>query len=85
MTGELSRWAVLVSHRERAEVRGWVVAAQAFGKKLSSRMEPDAWMSHSAALSLTLMDIFRTSRENMADYIHQNIFKDTKTKCSRKC
>jgi len=82
MSGEQSRWAVLVSHRDMAEVRGWVVAAQAFGKKLSSGLEPEVWMRHSAALSLTLMDIFQTSRENMADYIHQNIFKDTYTKYS---
>jgi alpha-amylase/alpha-mannosidase (GH57 family) len=82
MTGEQSRWAVLVSHRERAEVRGWVVAADAFGKKLTGGVEPEMWMQHPEAQSLTLMNIFQTSRENMAEYIHQNIFKDTYTKYS---
>jgi hypothetical protein len=82
MSGEQSRWAVLVSHRAKAEIRGWVVAADAFGKKLSRGLEPVVWMQHSAAQSLTLMDIFQTSRENMADYIHQNIFKDTFAKYS---
>ena len=82
MTGEQSRWAVLVSHRERAEVRGWVVAAAEFGRKLSGGVEPEIWMEHPAAQSLTLMDIFPTSKEHMADYIHQNIFKDTYTRHS---
>jgi hypothetical protein len=82
MSGEQSRWAVLVAHRAMAEVRGWVVAADAFGKKLSRGLEPAAVMHHGAAQSFTLMDIFRTSRENMADYIHQDIFKDTYTKYS---
>ena len=82
LNGEQSRWAVLVSHREMAEIRGWVVAADAFGKKLSSGLEPAVWMQHSAAQSFTLMDIFQTSRETMAEYIHQNIFKDTYAKYS---
>ncbi|MGA2506533.1 MAG: DUF3536 domain-containing protein [Chitinispirillaceae bacterium] len=82
LNGEQSRWAVLVSHRAMAEVRGWVVAADAFGKKLSSSIEPTVWMQHTAAQSFTLMDIFQTSRETMAEYIHQNIFKDTYSKYS---
>lgn len=82
MTGEQSRWAVLVSHRERAEVRGWVVAAADFGRKISGNVEPEIWMEHPAAQSLTLTDIFQTSKEHMADYIHQNIFKDTYTRYS---
>jgi alpha-amylase/alpha-mannosidase (GH57 family) len=77
MTGELSRWAVLVSHREWAELRGWVIDADAFGKKLSAAVEPEDWMKHPEVLSLTLTDIFQVSRENMVEYIHQNIFKDT--------
>jgi alpha-amylase/alpha-mannosidase (GH57 family) len=77
MTGEQSRWAVLVSHREWAELRGWVVAADDFGKKLNAAVEPEDWMKHPGVLSLTLTDIFQASRENMVEYIHQNIFKDT--------
>ena len=77
MTGEQSRWAVLVSHREWAELRGWVVAADDFGKKLNAAVEPEDWMKHPGMLSLTLTDIFQASRENMVEYIHQNIFKDT--------
>jgi hypothetical protein len=77
ITGEQSRWAVLVSHREWAELRGWIIAADDFGKKLSAAVEPEDWMKHPAVLSITLTDIFQTSSENMVDYIHQNIFKDT--------
>ncbi|MBN1128427.1 MAG: DUF3536 domain-containing protein [Chitinispirillaceae bacterium] len=77
MTGEESSWAVLISHREWAEMRGWVVAAERFGKKLNAGVEPEEWMKHPEVVSLTLTDIFQTSRETMVDYIHQNIFKDT--------
>jgi hypothetical protein len=45
-------------------------------------VEPEDWMSHPEVVSLTLTDIFQTSRENMVDYIHQNIFKDTYIKFS---
>jgi hypothetical protein len=83
MTGERSRWAVLVSHREWAEVRGWVVAADGFGRKLTNgSIEPEHWISHPGAQSLTLMNVFQTSRENMAEYIHRNIFKDTYSRFS---
>jgi hypothetical protein len=71
-----------VSHREWAEVRGWVIAADAFGKRLTGALEPDHWIGHPGAQSLTLMNIFQTSRENMAEYIHQNIFKDTYSRFS---
>jgi len=82
MSGEQSRWAVLVSHREMAEVRGWVVDSRAFGKRGLGGLKPEAWTGRSDALSLTLMDIFQTSRENMAERIHQNSFKDTYAKYS---
>jgi hypothetical protein len=82
MSGERSRWAVLVSQREMAEVRGWVVDSSAFGKRGLSGLKPEAWTGRSDARSLTLMDIFQTSRENMAERIHQNSFKDTYAKYS---
>jgi hypothetical protein len=83
VTGERSRWAVLVSHREWAEIRGWVVPAEEFGKKSGGgSFEPDQWINHPLAQSMTPMDIFQTSRENMAEYIHQNIFKDTYSRFS---
>lgn len=82
MSGERSRWAVLVSHREMAEVRGWVADAMVFGKKNLAGLKPEAWTGRSDTLSLTLMNIFQTSRENMAERIHQNSFKDTYAKYS---
>jgi hypothetical protein len=71
MSGEHSRWAVLIFHREMAEVRGWVVAAQAFGKKNTGRRGPGAWTERSDTQQLSLLDIFQTSRENMAERIHR--------------
>ncbi|MBN2187832.1 MAG: DUF3536 domain-containing protein, partial [Chitinispirillaceae bacterium] len=79
-SGEHSRWAVLVSHREMAEVRGWVVAAEDFGNKSARRRGPAAWTERSDTQRFSLMDIFKTSRENMAERIHQNSFKDTYAK-----
>jgi hypothetical protein len=82
MSGEQGRWAVLVSHREMAEVRGWIVAAEVFGKKCPSGLKPEAWTGRSDARELTLRDVFQTSRESMAERIHQNTFKDTYAKYS---
>lgn len=76
-TGEKSVWAVLLSHRELAEVRGWVVAADAFGASATGPVEPEAWMRNPDAAVLTLNHVFQTSHETLADYMHQNIFRDT--------
>jgi alpha-amylase/alpha-mannosidase (GH57 family) len=80
--GEKSVWAVLLSHREWAEVRGWVVAADAIGNTLTGSVEPEAWMRCPDAAVLTLNHVFQSSRETLADYMHQNIFRDTYAKFS---
>lgn len=82
LTGESSVWAVLLSHREWAEVRGWVIASDAFGTAVTGTVEPEAWMRNPSAEVFTLNHVFQTSRETLADYMHQNIFRDTYAKFS---
>ena len=86
LTGEQSRSAVLISHRNKADVQGWVIPAPAgpggSGEDLSGKNKPEAWMNHPLASTFTLTDIFKTSRENMAENVHRTIFKDTFEKYS---
>jgi hypothetical protein len=63
MTGEQSRWAVLVSHREWAELRGWVVAADDFGKKLNAAVK-DTYVRFSAWMQKNEQELDFLSRLN---------------------
>ncbi len=86
LTGEQSRDSVLISHRDKAVVQGWVIPGEAgpgaAGEAPSVHGKPEAWINHPRAGTFTLTDIFRTSRENMAEYVHRNIFNDTFEKYS---
>ena len=86
LTGEQGRSAVLISHRNKAEVQGWVIPGAvdlgAAGRARRAEEKLGAWINHSFARTFTLTDIFKTSRENMASYIHRNIFNDTFEKYS---
>jgi hypothetical protein len=85
-TGEQGRSAVLISHRNKAEVQGWVIPGatdpDTTGRALRAEEKPWTWINHPFASTFTLTNIFKTSRENMAEYIHRNIFKDTFEKYS---
>jgi hypothetical protein len=86
VTGEQCRSAVLISHRNKAEVQGWVIPETGHpadgADALSVEENPEAWINHPLASTFTLTDIFKTSRENMAEYVHRNIFEDTFEKYS---
>jgi len=57
LTGEQSRWAVLVSHRNKAEVQGWILPVEAINAE-SNSVEAETWTQDPAAVSFTLADIF---------------------------
>jgi hypothetical protein len=86
LSGERSRNAVLVSHCNKADVKGWVIPAAGgvsdSGEALPLDGNPESWMNHPRAITFTLTNIFQTSRETMAEYIHRNIFSDTFEKYS---
>jgi hypothetical protein len=86
VTGEQSRWAVLIAHRNAAEVRGWVVPENGGrsdgGARLTDADNPEAWKNHPQVVTFTLANTFKTSRENMAEHIHRGIFRDTFEKYS---
>jgi hypothetical protein len=86
LTGERSRCSVLISHRNKAEVQGWVIPGAneqgAAGKPPEGGESLEAMKGNPGAAIFTLTDIFKTSREEMAEYVHRNIFEDTFEKYS---
>ena len=76
-TGEQKTSQVLISHRDYAEVTGWVIPYSDPGKIRRDIPRPEAWMGHSDAIQYTLMDLFQISRQELESFILQKFARDT--------
>ncbi len=79
-TGEQNCNQVLISHRDYAEVTGWVIPCVDPVKLKRDLPKPEHWMGHQEAKQYTLMDLFQVSRQELESFILQKIARDTDIK-----
>lgn len=79
-TGEQNCNQVLISHRDYAEVTGWVIPCLDPVRLKRELPKPEHWMGHQEAKQYTLMDLFQVSRQELESFILQKIARDTDIK-----
>jgi len=77
LTGEVFSCQVLISHRDYAEVTGWVIPFVDPGKLHRNVLRPDAWMTHPEVKQYTLKNLFYISGQELEKFILQKIARDT--------
>jgi len=76
-TGEQNTCQVLISHRDYAEVTGWVIPYVDPGKLRREIPRPEIWMTHPEAKQFTLKNLFLISSQELENFILQKIARDT--------
>lgn len=76
-SGETGVFQVLISHRDYAEITGWVIPYQDPGKLRREIPRPEVWMTHPAAKQYSLNNLFFISSQELESFILQKIAKDT--------
>lgn len=74
-TGEQSDWSVLVSYRDRIDLRGWVIPQINFTN--ATLLRPEHWMAAADAKMYTFSDIFKSSQQDLTDHFLRKISCDT--------
>jgi alpha-amylase/alpha-mannosidase (GH57 family) len=78
--GETAVFPVLISHRDYAEVTGWVIPSTDVAKMKKELPRPEQWMGYPEAKQYTLMDMFDISREDLEEFVLEKIATDTADK-----
>lgn len=81
-TGEGGVYAVLVSHRDEAETKGWVMSWDAFNQELKPPYTPEQWMHAQSVAPIKLDQVFATSRVYLVNQFLDKIARDTETRFS---
>lgn len=74
-TGEQFTWSVLISFRDKADIRGWVVPK--INLVGAEQPRPEHWMAAPDAKMYTLADIFQTLQQEIRDHFLIKISTDT--------
>jgi hypothetical protein len=74
-TGERSEWSVLVSYRDRIDLRGWVIPIANFTN--APQLRPEHWMAAVDAKMYTFADIFKASQQELTEHFLRKISTDT--------